>query len=141
MMYGATPLLEGGVRFRVWAPKLKTLAVTISGSIFPMTRRGEDFEVHVAGASPGDRGAVEWRRLVEQRRILKRQWGVRSDACDDGAGVALRHRSEGHPHRRFHLPIRIEVFVSSCPRARSCPPDDLPATLVKWTLARWASTS
>src|SRR3979411_2985194 len=54
MMYGATPLAEGGVRFRVWAPKLRTLAVTISGSIFPMTRRGEDFEVHVAGSSPGD---------------------------------------------------------------------------------------
>jgi maltooligosyltrehalose trehalohydrolase len=54
MMYGATPAPEGGVRFRVWAPKLNTLAVTISGSIFPMTRGGEDFEVHVPGARPGD---------------------------------------------------------------------------------------
>jgi maltooligosyltrehalose trehalohydrolase len=57
MKYGATPLAEGGVRFRVWAPKLQTLAVKICGSQdreFPMTRSGEDFEVHVPDARPGD---------------------------------------------------------------------------------------
>ncbi len=54
MIYGATPLAEGGVRVRVWAPKLETLAVKVSGTIFPMTSSGEDFEVYVPDARPGD---------------------------------------------------------------------------------------
>src|SRR6202158_4005975 len=54
MMYGATPLRQGGVKFRVWAPRLERLAVKISGTMFPMTRVGEDFEVCVPDARPGD---------------------------------------------------------------------------------------
>ncbi|HEY6392698.1 MAG TPA: malto-oligosyltrehalose trehalohydrolase [Bryobacteraceae bacterium] len=54
MRYGATPLREGGVQFRVWAPNLKTLAVKISGRTFQLTRNGEDFEGYVPGARQGD---------------------------------------------------------------------------------------
>ncbi|HEX4595343.1 MAG TPA: malto-oligosyltrehalose trehalohydrolase [Bryobacteraceae bacterium] len=57
MTYGATPLREKGVQFRVWAPNLTRLGVKIEGiaaSVFPMTRAGEDFEVLVPDAHPGD---------------------------------------------------------------------------------------
>lgn len=54
MKYGATPLREGGVQFRVWAPNLKTLAVKISGRTFQMARCGEDFEVYVPDARQGN---------------------------------------------------------------------------------------
>jgi maltooligosyltrehalose trehalohydrolase len=55
--YGATPLGQQGVQFRVWAPDLATLAVKLDGpsaSLFPMQRTGEDFEVLVPDARPGD---------------------------------------------------------------------------------------
>src|SRR5260370_24469209 len=80
MTYGATPLREGGVQFRVWAPNVKTLAVKIwgapegtipladargsetrlpsrdrKGAVTAMTRAGEDFEVYIPDARPGDR--------------------------------------------------------------------------------------
>ena len=57
MIYGATPLSQG-VQFRVWAPNLHSLSVRLQGasaSTFPMQRAGEDFEVLVPGARPGDR--------------------------------------------------------------------------------------
>ena len=57
MTYGATPLGAQGVRFRVWAPNLGSLAVELAGeskSTFPMARSDEDFEVIVPGARPGD---------------------------------------------------------------------------------------
>ena len=72
MTYGATPLGQDGVQFRVWAPNLTSLAVKLHGespstfppstfppstfppSTFPMTRCGEDFEVIVPVARPGD---------------------------------------------------------------------------------------
>ena len=52
MTYGATPLPSGGVQFRVWAPHVQTLAVHISGAVFPMTREGEDFQVLIPQAKP-----------------------------------------------------------------------------------------
>jgi len=53
MTYGATPVPGGGVQFRVWAPHVQTLAVNVGGAVFPMTRDGEDFEVLVPQALPG----------------------------------------------------------------------------------------
>jgi len=58
MRYGATPLPEGGVHFRVWAPNVQSLAVNLSGNnlagkVFPMTREGEDFQVLIPQATPG----------------------------------------------------------------------------------------
>lgn len=50
MRYGATPLRDGGVEFRVWAPNVQTLEVKIAERLFPMTRTGEDFEVVVPAA-------------------------------------------------------------------------------------------
>ena len=57
MTYGARPLGRQGVQFRVWAPDLATLAVKLDGpraSLYPMQRSGEDFEVLVPDARPGD---------------------------------------------------------------------------------------
>ena len=57
MTYGATPLGLEGVQFRVWAPNLTELAVKFEGQsavVCPMTRTGEDFEVLVPDARPGD---------------------------------------------------------------------------------------
>ena len=58
MTHGATPLGPQGVHFRVWAPSLDTLAVKLEGpassTLYPMTRAGEDFEVLVPDARPGD---------------------------------------------------------------------------------------
>ena len=57
LTHGATPLGHEGVQFRVWAPKLATLAVKLEGSpasFFPMSRAGEDFEVLVSSARAGD---------------------------------------------------------------------------------------
>jgi maltooligosyltrehalose trehalohydrolase len=53
MTYGATPVPGGGVQFRVWAPHVQTLAVNVGGAVVPMTRDGEDFEVLVPQALPG----------------------------------------------------------------------------------------
>ena len=55
MTYGATPLGQEGVQFRVWAPKLTALAVKLEGSpsSFPMQRAGEDFEVVIPQARAG----------------------------------------------------------------------------------------
>src|SRR5579864_6207067 len=52
--HGATPLVDGGVRFRVWAPNVQKLAVKMADRLIPMTRVGEDFEVFVADARAGD---------------------------------------------------------------------------------------
>ncbi len=57
MTYGATPRGREGVQFRVWAPNLNALAVRLewtNPSLIPMTRNGEDFEVLVPDAHPGD---------------------------------------------------------------------------------------
>src|SRR5258706_174583 len=78
MTYGATPLREGGVQFRVWAPNVTTLAVKLSRDSAPflpsrdrkgavvkgypgrnrkvtvMTRSGEDLEAYIPDARPGD---------------------------------------------------------------------------------------
>src|SRR5262249_22165889 len=53
MRYGATCLRGGGVRFCVWAPSVRNLAVKIETRLFPMTRTGEDFEVTVPDAHAG----------------------------------------------------------------------------------------
>jgi maltooligosyltrehalose trehalohydrolase len=52
--FGATPLSDGGARFRVWAPDVDALAVKIHGRILPANRVGEDFELYVAEAKAGD---------------------------------------------------------------------------------------
>ena len=60
MRYGASPLPGGGAQFRVWAPSVSTMAVRIEGNQrvpVPMTRAGEDFEVIIVDARPGDRYA------------------------------------------------------------------------------------
>lgn len=53
MTYGARPLPEGGVYFLVWAPNVRELGVRVQGNTFPMTRAGEDFEVLIPAAKPG----------------------------------------------------------------------------------------
>lgn len=55
LQYGATALPGGGVQFRVWAPEAASLAVRL-GQETPaaMTRHGEDFELIVPRACPGD---------------------------------------------------------------------------------------
>ena len=56
MTYGATPLAGGGVQFRVWAPNVSQMAVRIAGhEPRAMTRSGEDFELLLEDARPGDR--------------------------------------------------------------------------------------
>src|SRR5450432_3902005 len=52
--FGATPVSDGGARFRVWAPDVDALAVKIHGRILPANRVGEDFELFVAEAKVGD---------------------------------------------------------------------------------------
>jgi maltooligosyltrehalose trehalohydrolase len=56
LTYGATPLGQQGVHFRVWAPNLTALAVQLerTPSLFPMTRAGDDFEALIPDARPGD---------------------------------------------------------------------------------------
>jgi maltooligosyltrehalose trehalohydrolase len=55
LSYGATPLQNGGVRFRVWAPGAHSLALQLAQhSPAAMTRDGEDFELVVPNARPGD---------------------------------------------------------------------------------------
>lgn len=53
---GARPLTEGGVRFRVWAPRVKTLSVATTRGLEAELQRGEDgvFEGILAGAAAGD---------------------------------------------------------------------------------------
>jgi maltooligosyltrehalose trehalohydrolase len=55
LQYGATPLRGGGAQFRVWAPETASLAVELSQQApATMTRNGEDFELIVPDARPGD---------------------------------------------------------------------------------------
>ncbi len=55
MEHGATPLKRGGVQFRVWAPDVSSLALQLLDQPpLPMTRDGEDFEIAIPGAAPGD---------------------------------------------------------------------------------------
>ena len=57
MTYGATPIGLEGVQFRVWAPNVAALDVKLEGSsaaMFPMSRSGEDFEIVLPHARPGD---------------------------------------------------------------------------------------
>lgn len=51
--YGATPIPAEGVQFRVWAPNLQTLAINLEAKVFPMQREGEDFQVLIPSAQPG----------------------------------------------------------------------------------------
>ena len=53
--YGATPLGDEGVRFRVWAPDVGSLSLQLSERPpLAMQRDGEDFELLVPDAQPGD---------------------------------------------------------------------------------------
>jgi len=55
LKYGAT-LLAGGVQFRIWAPGASTMAVRMAASEpCAMTRDGQDFELVIEDARPGDR--------------------------------------------------------------------------------------
>jgi maltooligosyltrehalose trehalohydrolase len=55
MEHGANPLKNGGVQFRVWAPDVSSLAVQLSDGLpLAMHRAGEDFELSVPEARPGD---------------------------------------------------------------------------------------
>jgi maltooligosyltrehalose trehalohydrolase len=55
LSYGATPLPNGGVQFRVWAPEAGCLSLQLSQqSPLAMRRDGEDFELLVADAHAGD---------------------------------------------------------------------------------------
>jgi maltooligosyltrehalose trehalohydrolase len=59
LSYGANPLAEGGVRFRVWAPEVGSLSLQLSlrsaqRPALPMARAGEDFELVVPDAQSGD---------------------------------------------------------------------------------------
>jgi maltooligosyltrehalose trehalohydrolase len=55
MNYGATVCTGGGVQFRIWAPRADGLAVQLGPERrFPMKRDGEDFEVLIPDAAPGD---------------------------------------------------------------------------------------
>lgn len=55
LQYGATPLAEGGVEFRVWAPEQASLAVGLwQQAPAAMARMGEDFVSIVPDARPGD---------------------------------------------------------------------------------------
>jgi len=56
LTHGATPLAGGGVQFRVWAPRVSQMSVRIAGhEPRAMNRSGEDFELIVENAQPGDR--------------------------------------------------------------------------------------
>src|SRR5258708_14845787 len=52
MKSGASPQ-KSSVHFRVWAPKIRNMAVKISGRLFPMYRKGEDFEVDIPDVERG----------------------------------------------------------------------------------------
>ncbi len=55
MEYGATPLKNGGVQFRVCAPYLSSLSLQLcERPPLTMTRDGEDFQLVVPEAVPGD---------------------------------------------------------------------------------------
>ena len=55
LSYGATPLGDQGVRFRVWAPDVSSLSLRLSKRPpLAMHRDGEDFELVVPNAAPGD---------------------------------------------------------------------------------------
>ena len=55
LTYGATPLPDQGVQFRVWAPDVSSLSVQLSqGPALSMKRAGEDFLLLVPHAKPGD---------------------------------------------------------------------------------------
>jgi maltooligosyltrehalose trehalohydrolase len=55
LSYGATPLGDQGVRFRVWAPDVSSLSLQLGQRPpLPMIRDGEDFMLEVSGAKPGD---------------------------------------------------------------------------------------
>ena len=55
LSYGATWIADAGVQFRVWAPELGCLSLQLSqGAPLAMRRDGEDFELLVPHAQPGD---------------------------------------------------------------------------------------
>ncbi|MGP0074667.1 MAG: malto-oligosyltrehalose trehalohydrolase [Bryobacteraceae bacterium] len=55
LSYGANVLPDGGVEFRVWAPEAGCLSVQLSRKpALAMTRDGEDFQLIVPDARPGD---------------------------------------------------------------------------------------
>jgi maltooligosyltrehalose trehalohydrolase len=55
LSYGATPLGDQGVRFRVWAPDVSSLSLQLGQRpALAMSRDGEDFLLEVSGAKPGD---------------------------------------------------------------------------------------
>jgi maltooligosyltrehalose trehalohydrolase len=55
MEHGATPLKNGGVQFRVWAPNVNSLALQLSQRpALTMSQVGEDFELLVPDARAGD---------------------------------------------------------------------------------------
>jgi len=55
LSYGATPLGDQGVRFRVWAPDVSSLSLQLSNRPpLAMHRDGEDFDLVVPDAAPGD---------------------------------------------------------------------------------------
>ena len=55
MEHGATPLKNGGVHFRVWAPDVSSLALQLAQRpALTMHRDGEDFELVVPDAQAGD---------------------------------------------------------------------------------------
>ena len=47
MQYGATPLPEGGVQFRVWAPKPALVRLDVDGAVHEMTRSDDGWWVPV----------------------------------------------------------------------------------------------
>ncbi len=55
LSHGATPLGDQGARFRVWAPDVSCLSLQLSNRPPQvMHRDGEDFDLVVPGAAPGD---------------------------------------------------------------------------------------
>lgn len=55
MRYGANPSPGGGVQFRVWAPEVRSLALCLANRpALAMHRDGEDFELLVPDARPGE---------------------------------------------------------------------------------------
>jgi maltooligosyltrehalose trehalohydrolase len=55
LSYGATPLGDQGVRFLVWAPDVSSLSLRLSNRPpLAMQRDGEDFDLVVSDAVPGD---------------------------------------------------------------------------------------
>ena len=108
MTYGATPLDRQGVQFRVWAPKLTSLAVKLEGpsaSLYPMTRSGEDFEVLVANARAGDLYSLVVNDKNHRPDPVSRSQprGVHgpSQIVDPRAFVWSDHRWQGIPLRDY----------------------------------------